>query len=290
MDAPAPIRSRPRSQPSTRRPGTSGGYRLARDRPCCTTGLSTPDPSPVIQLNRAVAVSMAFGPQDGLRLIDELGQSASRTATHLWHSARASLLLRLDQPAQAADAYRRALALATNPVDRRFLEREIGRSEARTLATVSAGWQSGLGIGKTMLHSRLHLHRTRFVMSDAGIVDQASVFRNPSVVGIGIASLFSDVGHEIGHGGVPRFLPCHRRTGRGPRGDRGRGRCRAVVGEVRRRGDRRPPRRRAKDISWRGPTVTALGYGSFALAHSWPVVGIGSGDRVGGARDPVART
>jgi RNA polymerase sigma-70 factor (ECF subfamily) len=87
------------------------------------------DPSPVIRLNRAVAVSMAFGPQDGLRLIDELGASASMDRYHLWHSARASLLRRLDRPGEAADAYRRALALATNPVDRRFLEREIARSE-----------------------------------------------------------------------------------------------------------------------------------------------------------------
>ncbi|HEX3326605.1 MAG TPA: RNA polymerase sigma factor [Actinomycetota bacterium] len=88
------------------------------------------DPSPVIQLNRAVAVSMASGPASGLRLIDDLGATGNMDRYYLWHSARASLLHRLGHHADAVEAYRRALALATNPVDQRFLEREIARSEA----------------------------------------------------------------------------------------------------------------------------------------------------------------
>ncbi len=88
------------------------------------------DPSPVIQLNRAVAVSMASDPASGLRLIDELGATGNMDRYYLWHSARASLLRRLGHHADAVEAYRRALALATNPVDQRFLEREIARSEA----------------------------------------------------------------------------------------------------------------------------------------------------------------
>jgi RNA polymerase sigma-70 factor, ECF subfamily len=88
------------------------------------------DPSPVIQLNRAVAVSMASDPASGLRLIDELGAAGNMDRYYLWHSARAALLRRLGHHADAVEAYRRALALATNPVDQRFLEREIARSEA----------------------------------------------------------------------------------------------------------------------------------------------------------------
>jgi RNA polymerase sigma-70 factor (ECF subfamily) len=91
--------------------------------------LAAVDPSPVVYLNRAVAVSMASGPESGLRLIDALGLSGNMDHYHLWHSARAALLRRLDEPAQAADAYRRALALATNPVDQRFLKGEIDRLE-----------------------------------------------------------------------------------------------------------------------------------------------------------------
>ncbi len=77
-------------------------------------------PSPVVDLNRAVAVAMADGPAAGLPMIDALAASLDRY--HLFHSARADLLRRLDRPAEAADAYRRALELASNPRERAFLE------------------------------------------------------------------------------------------------------------------------------------------------------------------------
>ncbi|MDP9224846.1 MAG: RNA polymerase sigma factor [Actinomycetota bacterium] len=89
------------------------------------------DPSPVIQLNRAVAVSMANGAQAGLRLVDEIAAEGSLERYHLLHSVRAALLRRLDKRAEAADAYRRALALATNPVDQRFLRSELVQVTAR---------------------------------------------------------------------------------------------------------------------------------------------------------------
>jgi RNA polymerase sigma-70 factor (ECF subfamily) len=82
-------------------------------------------PSPVVALNRAVAVAMAEGPAAGLLLIDELVESGQLDDYQWLHSARADLLRRLDRPAEAAASYRRALALATNPVDRRFLEGRI---------------------------------------------------------------------------------------------------------------------------------------------------------------------
>ena len=80
-------------------------------------------PSPVISLNRAVAIAMADGPQAGLALVDDL--AADLDAYHLFHSARADLLRRLDRPEEAAVAYRRAVALATNEQERAFLERRL---------------------------------------------------------------------------------------------------------------------------------------------------------------------
>jgi RNA polymerase sigma-70 factor (ECF subfamily) len=77
-------------------------------------------PSPVVDLNRAVAIAMADGPGAGLPLVDALAPSLDRY--HLFHAARADLLRRLDRPAEAADAYRRALDLASNPRERSFLE------------------------------------------------------------------------------------------------------------------------------------------------------------------------
>ena len=78
---------------------------------------------PVVALNRAVAVALARGPAEGLALIDALAPELD--GQHLFHSARADLLRRLDRPAEAATAYERALALAANPVEREFLERRL---------------------------------------------------------------------------------------------------------------------------------------------------------------------
>jgi RNA polymerase sigma-70 factor (ECF subfamily) len=81
--------------------------------------------SAVVELNRAVAVAMAEGPQSGLRLLDRLDARGELHDYHLLHSARAGLLGRLERDAEAAAAYARALELATNPVERRFLERRL---------------------------------------------------------------------------------------------------------------------------------------------------------------------
>jgi RNA polymerase sigma-70 factor (ECF subfamily) len=81
-------------------------------------------PSPIVGLNRAVAIAMADGPQAGLALVDALANDLD--GYHLLHSARADLLRRLDRPEEAAAAYRRALQLATNPQERAFLEHRLG--------------------------------------------------------------------------------------------------------------------------------------------------------------------
>jgi RNA polymerase sigma-70 factor (ECF subfamily) len=80
-------------------------------------------PSPVVELNRAVAVALADGPARGLALVDALGGELQRY--HLYHAARADLLRRLERPTEAADAYRQALELVTNPSERSYLERRL---------------------------------------------------------------------------------------------------------------------------------------------------------------------
>ena len=82
-------------------------------------------PSPVVALNRAAAVAMVDGPAPALALLDELATGGELDHYHLFHSARAELLRRLGDRAAAAKSYARALALASNETERRFLERRL---------------------------------------------------------------------------------------------------------------------------------------------------------------------
>lgn len=83
------------------------------------------DPSPVIELNRAVAVAMRDGPQEGLALIDAILARGDLTGYHLAHAARAELCRRSGGTAEARSSYERALALARQEPERRFLERRL---------------------------------------------------------------------------------------------------------------------------------------------------------------------
>jgi RNA polymerase sigma-70 factor, ECF subfamily len=87
------------------------------------------DPSPVIEVNRAVAVAMSGSLQQGLALLDELQQRRELGEFHLLPAARADLLRRLGRIAEAREAYQRALGLATNDIERRFLRRRVGEIE-----------------------------------------------------------------------------------------------------------------------------------------------------------------
>lgn len=82
-------------------------------------------PSPIVSLNRAVAVAMLDGPRAGLARIDELAAAGELDGYHLLHAARADLLRRIGFFAEAARSYARALALVTNNSERRFLERRL---------------------------------------------------------------------------------------------------------------------------------------------------------------------
>jgi RNA polymerase sigma-70 factor (ECF subfamily) len=84
--------------------------------------LAQADPSPVVELNRAVAVAMRDGPAAGLDLIDTILARGDLHDYHLAHSARADLCRRLGRTADARTSYQRALELTRQEPERRFLE------------------------------------------------------------------------------------------------------------------------------------------------------------------------
>src|SRR5580700_551209 len=90
-------------------------------------------PSPVVSLNRAVAVAMVDGPRPALALIDALAASGDVDDYHLLHSARADLLRRVGSLEEAAKSYMRALALVTNDSERRFLEGRLREVQSMTV-------------------------------------------------------------------------------------------------------------------------------------------------------------
>jgi RNA polymerase sigma-70 factor (ECF subfamily) len=83
------------------------------------------EPSPIVALNRAVAVAMRDGPLAGLELIDEILAQGELADYHLAHAARADLCRRLGRTADARDSYHKALGLARQEPERRFLERRL---------------------------------------------------------------------------------------------------------------------------------------------------------------------
>jgi RNA polymerase sigma-70 factor, ECF subfamily len=91
--------------------------------------LARAQPSPVVELNRAVAVAMRDGPSAGLALIDAILARGDLADYHLAHSARAELCRRLGRSADARASYERALALARQDAERRFLERRLAELE-----------------------------------------------------------------------------------------------------------------------------------------------------------------
>ncbi len=91
------------------------------------TVLERVHPTPVVRLNRAVAVAMAAGPEEGLALLEELAAEPAMERYHLFHSARADLLRRAGRLPDARRAYETALATCENPVEREFLRMRLGQ-------------------------------------------------------------------------------------------------------------------------------------------------------------------
>jgi RNA polymerase sigma-70 factor (ECF subfamily) len=83
------------------------------------------EPSPIVELNRAVAVAMRDGPEAGLKLIDEILARGELSDYHLAHAARAELCRRLNRTSDAKAAYERALTLARQDPEKRFLQRRL---------------------------------------------------------------------------------------------------------------------------------------------------------------------
>jgi RNA polymerase sigma-70 factor (ECF subfamily) len=94
-------------------------------------------PSPIVSLNRAVAIAMAEGPAPGLALIDGLAADGELRNYHLLHAARADLLRRMGARDEAAKSYEQALVLVTNESERRFLERRLHEVQSLTAASAS---------------------------------------------------------------------------------------------------------------------------------------------------------
>jgi RNA polymerase sigma-70 factor (ECF subfamily) len=82
-------------------------------------------PSPIVQLNRAVAVAMRDGPQAGLSLIEEIFAAGELADYRLAHAARADLCRRLGRDADARESYQRALQMTQQEPERRFIERRL---------------------------------------------------------------------------------------------------------------------------------------------------------------------
>jgi RNA polymerase sigma-70 factor (ECF subfamily) len=89
----------------------------------------------VVEVNRAVAIAMARSPEEGLALLDELEKREELGEFHLLPAARADLLRRLGRASEAVEAYRRAMTLATNDIERRFLRRRLAEIEKARDAT-----------------------------------------------------------------------------------------------------------------------------------------------------------
>ncbi|HET9046486.1 MAG TPA: RNA polymerase subunit sigma-24, partial [Casimicrobiaceae bacterium] len=88
------------------------------------------DPSPVVELNRAVAVSMRDGPEAGLTLVEDLLARGDLDDYRLVHAARADMCRRLGRAADARVSYQRALDLTRQAPERRFLERRLAELPA----------------------------------------------------------------------------------------------------------------------------------------------------------------
>ena len=116
-----PLRAAGRHRRVPRPRARRGGNRLARASPPSTTRSPSCTPSPVVELNRAVALAMAFGPAAGLELVDELTSEPSLAGYHLLPSVRGDLLAKLGRLDEARAEFERAAGLTRNTRERELL-------------------------------------------------------------------------------------------------------------------------------------------------------------------------
>ncbi len=135
-------------------------------------------PSPVVELNAAVAVSMADGPEAALRIADSI---TGLDDYYLWYAARADFLRRLDRDDEAAAAYTHALELAPSDVEREFLRSRL----AAALAVASEPEQRRCDTVKAHLRSRIHM--------GGGLVKRDQMFRWGGVVSGAVLMVFGIV-------------------------------------------------------------------------------------------------
>jgi len=93
--------------------------------------LARVQPSPIVSLNRAVAVAMVDGPEAALEIIESISADGKLDDYHLLHAAQADLLRRLESYDKAEQSYLRALELVTNDSERRFLQRRLAEVQAQ---------------------------------------------------------------------------------------------------------------------------------------------------------------
>jgi predicted RNA polymerase sigma factor len=89
-------------------------------------------PSPVVELNRAVAVAMAYGPEAGLAVVDQLADEPALRNYHLLPSVRGDLLRKLGRNAEAEREFERAAALTSNERERRLSQRRASEAAAQS--------------------------------------------------------------------------------------------------------------------------------------------------------------
>ena len=89
-------------------------------------------PSPVVQLNRAVALAMAEGPDAGLALLEQVATTGDLDGYHLRHAVRGDLLVRLGRPGEASAEFERAATLTANTAEQRLLRARAVRGDGQT--------------------------------------------------------------------------------------------------------------------------------------------------------------
>ncbi len=150
MGGPGQLPVAGRHRGAARRGASRRRPRIGRQIEALYGQLARVAPSPVVELNRAVAVAMARGPEQGLARLDALAATGVLDANHLLHAARADLLSRLGRRGEARASYQRAAAMATTAAEQRFLQRRLDELDrwGRARTALGLGERAGRGTAR----------------------------------------------------------------------------------------------------------------------------------------------